>query len=74
MHKQTLKLRSGDSLSISLANELVDNGTDPDPGAFGYHSPMDTNLHTHGLHDEPGRWAGGGGGGAWAWLVPAVLA
>lgn len=29
-----------------------------DEAAWGYHNPSDTNLHTHGLHDETGERGG----------------
>lgn len=50
----TLRLKRGDTFSITLANELVQNEEEIE-GHWGFAGPMDTNLHTHGLHDVPGE-------------------
>jgi FtsP/CotA-like multicopper oxidase with cupredoxin domain len=51
----TLRIRAGQSLRISLTNELLQTGniTEHQPHAFA--GPMDTNLHTHGLWDANGK-------------------
>lgn len=40
MFGPTIKVRSGDTLSIKFANQLVQTEADPSPGAWGYHNVM----------------------------------
>eukprot|EP00882_Tetradesmus_deserticola_P009431 GHRQ01009955.1.p1 GENE.GHRQ01009955.1~~GHRQ01009955.1.p1 ORF type:complete len:324 (+),score=113.19 GHRQ01009955.1:482-1453(+) len=50
----TLRLRAGQSLRISLANDLVQTGNINEDAHDMFAGPMDTNLHTHGLWDANG--------------------
>eukprot|EP00775_Hariotina_reticulata_P008464 gene8464-8648_t len=56
MFGPTIKLRAGDTMRIQLTNNLVqlEPTNIPNGSTLYYHNPMDTNLHTHGLHGETG--------------------
>jgi FtsP/CotA-like multicopper oxidase with cupredoxin domain len=54
----TLRVRVGDTLRIKVVNLLPPNPPDPEPTRhLRYHNS--TNLHTHGLHVDPGIIAPG---------------
>ncbi|EFN52942.1 hypothetical protein CHLNCDRAFT_137304 [Chlorella variabilis] len=49
----TLRAKAGDRLTLGIKNEMI-QGPDKHASGGGFYHPMDTNLHTHGLHVSPG--------------------
>ncbi len=54
----TLRIRTGDTLRVEVANRLPPNPPSSEPVAH-LRYPNSTNLHTHGLHVSPGLVAPG---------------
>ena len=73
----TLRVRPGDSLTVTLANSLgADAGADASWPMNAYRDFNTTNLHTHGLHVSPGEddvfsTVAPGGSRAYAYAIPA---